>query len=255
MLLYQYTGVGMKHIKRTERNNDEIRQVTFERDYTKHAAGSVLASFGDTKVICTASVTEGVPRFLRDRNPRQGWLTAEYSMLPSATHTRSDREASKGKISGRTQEIQRLIGRSLRSCVDLTKIEDITINIDCDVIQADGGTRTTAISGAYVALVLAIQDLQYRKIIKSDPITEQIAAVSVGIVNGNIMLDLDYREDSSAETDMNVIMTSNDKFIEIQGTAEKQPFSSEELISILDSAKNGIRKIMKAQDKAIKTPA
>lgn len=237
---------------RKSRDNKEIRTIKFENNFTKHAAGSVLASFGDTKVICTASISEGTPRFLRDRFPKQGWLTAEYSMLPSATNTRVDREAARGKLSGRTQEIQRLIGRSLRQCIDLTLIEDITINIDCDVIQADGGTRTTAISGAYVALVKAMQSLQYKKVIKCDPITEQIAAVSVGLVNNEVLLDLDYKEDSNADTDLNIIMNGNLDFIEIQGTAEHKPFSHDKLLELIDAAKIGIKSILEEQQRIIR---
>lgn len=241
----------MTNITRKNRDNNQMREIKFEDGFTKHAAGSVLASFGDTKVICTASVVEGVPRFLRDKHPKQGWLTAEYSMLPSATNTRNDRESSRGKVSGRTQEIQRLIGRSIRQCIDLRMLPEITINIDCDVIQADGGTRTAAISGSYVALVKGIQALQYKKIINCDPIIEQVAAVSVGIINGKVLCDLDYAEDSSAETDMNVIMNSKGEYIEIQGTAEQKPFSQSHLSQLLDSAKIGIQEIIIAQNNII----
>jgi ribonuclease PH len=241
----------MTPINRRNRQENQIRKVTFISNYTKHAQGSVLASFGDTKVICTATVTEGVPRFLRDSQPKQGWLTAEYSMLPSATNTRNNREAARGKVSGRTQEIQRLIGRSLRSCLNLRLISDLTINIDCDVIQADGGTRTTAISGAYVALVQAMQHLQYEKIITTDPIISQIAAVSVGVVGGIPMLDLDYNEDSAADTDMNVVMNDKNQYIEIQGTAEKKPFSQKTLSEMLNLAKYGAEIIFHEQHQAI----
>lgn len=237
--------------QRPERLNNRIRPVCFVSHYTKHAPGSVLASMGDTQVLCTASIVEGTPRFLRDKNPRQGWLTAEYSMLPSATHRRHDREINRGKASGRTLEIQRLIGRSLRSCIDLTRLGEFTIHIDCDVLQADGGTRTTAISGGYVALVQAIQHLQYNKVITDDPITDQIAAVSVGIVDGTAILDLDYQEDSCAETDMNVVMNTNAAFIEIQGTAEQRPFSADQLSTLLALATQGTQAIFTHQRDAL----
>jgi ribonuclease PH len=237
--------------KRTQRPADHMRPLRFISNYTKHAPGSVLASTGDTKVLCTASITEGVPRFLRDKNPKQGWLTAEYSMLPSATHKRHDREINRGKASGRTLEIQRLIGRSLRSCIDLTRLGEFTIHIDCDVLQADGGTRTTAISGAYVALVQALQHLQYNKTITNDPITSQIAAVSVGIVGGTPVLDLDYQEDSRAETDMNIVMNTDGAFIEIQGTAEQQPFSADQLSALLALGAQGAQTIFQHQRHAL----
>lgn len=236
---------------RPNRQAHHMRPIEFISQYTKHAPGSVLACTGDTKVLCTASITEGIPRFLREKSPKQGWLTAEYSMLPSATHKRHDREVSRGKASGRTQEIQRLIGRSLRSCIDLTRLGEYTIHIDCDVLQADGGTRTTAISGAYVALVQAIQHLQYNKMIIDDPITSQIAAMSVGIINGTPVLDLDYQEDSRAETDMNIVMNTDGDFIEIQGTAEQQPFSSDQLHALLALAAQGAQTIFQHQRHAL----
>ncbi|MFW6238757.1 MAG: ribonuclease PH, partial [Halanaerobiales bacterium] len=209
------------------RKNDELRPVEIERDYTKYAEGSVLISTGDTKVICTASIEGGVPYFLQGKN--RGWLTAEYSLLPRSTHNRTIRAAAKGKISGRTREIQRLIGRSLRAVVDLEKIGERTIWVDCDVIQADGGTRTASITGAFVALVDGIKYMLDNKKISSSPLKGYMAATSVGVVDGELMLDLCYQEDSSAGVDMNVVMTEGGKIIEIQGTAEEEPFSREEM--------------------------
>jgi ribonuclease PH len=200
------------------RVNDALRQVRITRNFTKHAEGSVLVEFGDTRVICTASVEESVPPFLRGKGT--GWVTAEYSMLPRATHTRSSREAAKGKQSGRTLEIQRLIGRSLRAVTDLAALGERSVTIDCDVIQADGGTRTASITGAYVALHDALTTLRDRGLIAQLPIREAVAAVSVGIISGEARLDLDYLEDSSAEVDMNFVMTSSERFVEVQGTAE-----------------------------------
>ena len=224
------------------RKYNQLRNVTFIREFTHAAPGSVLVAFGNTKVLCTASVEKGVPRFLQDKN--QGWLTAEYGMLPSATHERCKREAARGKQTGRTIEIQRLIGRSLRAAVDLQALGEYTITIDCDVIQADGGTRTAAISGACVALTDAFNWMIEQKMIKKTPLKYNIAAVSVGIYQDTAVLDLDYLEDSSCETDMNVIMTECGQFIEIQGTAEGQPFSHDELQSLLGLAKSGIENII-----------
>lgn len=229
------------------RSPEQLREIRFTREFTKHAEGSILVEFGDTKVICTASVTEGVPRFLKGAN--KGWLTAEYSMLPRATHSRTDREAARGKQGGRTLEIQRLIGRSLRAAVDLKKLGEHTITIDCDVIQADGGTRTASITGACVAMIDAIRHLQRKKIILDDPLKHMVASVSVGIHQGQAVLDLDYAEDSRAETDMNVVMTEDGEFIEVQGTAEGQTFSMEELNSMLSLARDGIAQLI-AQQKA-----
>ncbi len=227
------------------RDLDTLRPIHIQRGYTKHAAGSVLISIGDTKVLCTASVSESVPRFLRDAN--QGWLTAEYSMLPSATHTRTNREAARGKQSGRTVEIQRLIGRSLRQCIDLSKLPGITITIDCDVLQADGGTRCAAITGGCVALHDAISHLLDKKKIKKSPWVQHIAAISVGMAHSFPVLDLDYELDSQAETDMNVVMSSNGDFVEIQGTAEKKPFSETELTAMLELAKKAAPVLFSAQ--------
>ena len=209
------------------RRPEQLRPVKITRDYTCHAEGSVLVEFGETKVICTASVESGVPRFLRGKG--QGWVTAEYGMLPRSTNSRMGREAARGKQGGRTQEIQRLIGRSLRAAVNLKKLGEHTINIDCDVIQADGGTRTASITGACVALVDAIRHLQRTKAINGDPLVSMIAAVSVGIYQDTAVLDLDYAEDSRAQTDMNVVMNDSGGFIEVQGTAEGAAFSQEEL--------------------------
>lgn len=233
------------------RSPEQLREIRFTREYTKHAEGSILVEFGDTKVICTASVVEGVPRFLK--GSRKGWLTAEYSMLPRATHSRTDREATRGKQGGRTLEIQRLIGRALRAAVDLKKLGENTITIDCDVIQADGGTRTASITGACVAMVDAIRHMQRKKIILDDPLLHMIASVSVGIHNGQAVLDLDYAEDSSAETDMNVVMSDEGKFIEVQGTAEGQTFSMDELNSMLDLASNGIASLVEKQKAALES--
>lgn len=234
----------------SNRNPDQLRPLDFICDFTQHAEGSVLVKHGNTQVLCTASVIDGVPRFLRDK--KQGWLTAEYGMLPRATHSRNDREAARGKQAGRTQEIQRLIGRSLRNCVDLTKLGDTTIIIDCDVIQADGGTRVAAINGGCVALVKAIQHLQYRKKLKHDPLKHLIGAVSVGIHQGQAVLDFDYAEDADADSDMNVVMTEQGEFIEIQGTAEQQAFNGEQLNAMLALAQQGIADIIERQKAALK---
>ena len=224
---------------------DALRKLRFARAYTRHAEGSVLVGFGDTRVLCTASVEDGVPPFLRGQG--QGWVTAEYGMLPRATHTRSAREAARGKQSGRTQEIQRLIGRSLRAVVDLKALGERTVTIDCDVLQADGGTRTAAITGGFVALADAVDVLLRRRSIAQNPLHGQVAAVSVGIYRGTAVLDLDYAEDSNAETDMNVVMNSGGGFIEVQGTAEGHAFRRHELDQLLDLATQGIARLHAAQ--------
>ena len=224
---------------------DQMREVSFERHFTRHAEGSVLVSFGDTRVLCTASVEEGVPGFLRGK--QQGWVTAEYGMLPRATHTRSSREAARGKQTGRTQEIQRLIGRALRAVVDLKALGERTITLDCDVLQADGGTRTASITGAFVALSDAVDALIKKRALQSSPLHGQVAAVSVGIYNGGPVLDLDYSEDSNAETDMNVVMNSGGGFIEVQGTAEGHAFRRNELDELLNLASKGIESLHAAQ--------
>jgi len=227
------------------RDQNELRTIQITRNYTKHAEGSVLVEFGDTKVICTASVEERVPRFLKGKN--QGWVTAEYGMLPRSTGSRMGREAARGKQGGRTMEIQRLIGRSLRAVVDMEALGERSITIDCDVIQADGGTRTASITGGYVALAEAIQHLQEKKLLNKSPLHGYIASVSVGIYDGKPVLDLDYAEDSSAETDMNVVMNEAGAFIEIQGTAEGHAFQMDELITMLDYAKHGITQLIEKQ--------
>lgn len=227
----------------------QMRTVSFTKDFTKHAEGSVLVAFGDTKVICTASVDNRQPRWIRDET--QGWVTAEYGMLPRSTHDRMGREAARGKQSGRTQEIQRLIGRSLRACIDLQKLGPRTITLDCDVIQADGGTRTASISGAFVAMQLAINELINNGTLDENPIHQNVAAISVGIFDGTPVLDLDYAEDSSAETDMNVVMDQAGRFIEIQGTAEGAPFSRDEMDALLALAEQGINEIIAAQNAVI----
>jgi len=224
---------------------EELRPVRITRGYTKHAEGSVLVEFGDTKVICTASVDEKVPPFLRDSG--QGWLTAEYGMLPRSTHTRTEREAARGRQSGRTQEIQRLIGRSLRAVMDLAKLGPRTIQIDCDVLQADGGTRTASITGAFVAASDAVEWLLAEQRIAESPVRDFVAAVSVGIYQGVPVLDLDYQEDSACDTDMNVVMTGSGGLVEIQGTAEGEPFSREQMDAMLDLAARGIRQLIEAQ--------
>lgn len=232
------------------RPSNAMRPISFTRDYTKHAEGSVLTQFGDTIVLCTASVDSNVPRFLKDS--KQGWLTAEYGMLPRSTNSRIDREAARGKQGGRTVEIQRLIGRSLRAAIDLNKLPGYTITIDCDVIQADGGTRTAAISGACVALIDALRTMQERKWILGDPLKHFVAAVSVGIFKDQPILDLDYSEDSKAQTDMNVVMTDAGSFIEIQGTAEGTAFQHDELQSLLSLAKQGVLEIVEKQKEALR---
>lgn len=230
------------------RGAGSLRNITITRDYIKHAEGSVLVEFGDTKVVCTASVEESVPPFMRGKGI--GWVTAEYSMLPRATHTRSAREAARGKIGGRTHEIQRLIGRSLRAVTDLTLLGERSILIDCDVLQADGGTRTASITGAYVALVDALQLLVERGALQSVPIKEAVASVSVGVVMGDILVDLNYVEDSAAEVDMNFVMTSSDRFVEIQGTAESEPFTVEQMDGMRMAAMTAIRQLFEIQKEA-----
>lgn len=234
------------------RQPDQLRDITLTRHYTKHAEGSVLVTFGDTKVICTASVDRSVPGFLRGKG--QGWITAEYGMLPRSTGGRMGREAARGKQGGRTVEIQRLIGRSLRSAVDMTALGEHSITIDCDVIQADGGTRTAAITGGCVALVDALNTMVRDGLIKRSPLKQMVGAVSVGVFEGVPVLDLDYPEDSSAETDMNVIMTDQGGFIEIQGTAEGAPFARSELDSMLALAKKGIDELFELQQQALLQP-
>lgn len=227
----------------------QLRDISITRSFTRHAEGSVLIAFGDTRVICTASVEQGVPRFLRGKG--RGWVTAEYGMLPRSTGSRMAREASQGKQGGRTVEIQRLIGRSLRAAVDLSRLGEYTITVDCDVIQADGGTRTAAITGACVALVDAINHLQRQKLITQDPLIQMVASVSVGVYQGVPVLDLDYLEDSAADTDMNVIMGEAGGFIEVQGTAEGAPFSRVELDGMLDLAAEGIGELIARQKTAL----
>jgi len=248
----QLQNLGIKSLRPSGRKEDQMREVRITRNFTMHAEGSVLVEFGDTKVICTASVERGVPRFLRGSG--QGWVTAEYGMLPRATGSRTGREAARGKQGGRTVEIQRLIGRSLRAAMDLNKLGENTITIDCDVIQADGGTRTASITGAYVALCDAVNFLKQDKngAMKGDPIKNQIAAISVGVFENTPVLDLDYAEDSKAETDMNVIMNSKGGFIEVQGTAEGEAYSREELNQMLELAEKGIQELFQKQREALK---
>lgn len=231
------------------RNPKALRPIGLERNFTKHAEGSVMVRFGDTHVLCTCSVEEKVPGFLKGQN--QGWLTAEYGMLPRSTHSRMDREAARGKQSGRTQEIQRLIGRALRAAVDLNKLGERTLKIDCDVIQADGGTRTAAITGAMVAVADAIGKLVASGALAESPIKQFVAAVSVGVVNGQVVLDLNYDEDSTCETDLNVVMTEKGGFVEVQGTAEGEAFSRDELNGMLDSAGSGIAELVRLQKAAL----
>jgi ribonuclease PH len=231
------------------REPDQLRPVDFTRQFTKHAEGSVLVSFGDTRVLCTASVEPGVPRFLKGQG--KGWLTAEYGMLPRSTHTRSGREAAQGKQGGRTVEIQRLIGRSLRAAVDLKRLGENTITLDCDVLQADGGTRTAAISGACVALVDAINVMLDKGQVKEDPLLALVGSVSVGVYQHEPVLDLDYAEDSVADTDMNVVMNQQGGFIEIQGSAEAEPFSREQSVTMLELAEKGIGEIIQKQQQIL----
>ncbi|WP_304163722.1 ribonuclease PH [Lonsdalea britannica] len=233
----------------TGRSAQQIRPLTLTRHYTKHAEGSVLVEFGDTKVLCNATVEEGVPRFLKGQG--KGWVTAEYGMLPRATHSRNAREAARGKQGGRTLEIQRLIARSLRAALDLKTLGEFTITLDCDVLQADGGTRTASITGACVALADALNAMVANGKLKKNPLKGMVAAVSVGIVNGEALCDLEYVEDSSAETDMNVVMTEDGRMIEVQGTAEGEPFSHDELLALLALARGGIETIIQAQKAAL----
>ncbi|MGB9081695.1 MAG: ribonuclease PH [Desulfuromonadaceae bacterium] len=231
------------------RSATALRSINITRGFTRHAEGSVLIEFGDTMVLCTASVEESVPPFMRGKGT--GWVTAEYAMLPRATHTRSQREAAKGKQTGRTLEIQRLIGRSLRAVTDLEKLGERSIYIDCDVIQADGGTRTASITGAYVALVDALATLKSRGIFAEIPLKEAVAAVSVGIVGGDALLDLNYLEDSSAEVDMNFVITSSGRFVEVQGTAEAEPFTSDQMDAMRDLALGGVQRLFAFQQEAL----
>jgi len=232
------------------RSPGQLRPVRIQRRYTKHAEGSVLVEFGDTRVLCTASVEERVPPFLKDSG--RGWVTAEYGMLPRATNTRTEREAARGKQSGRTQEIQRLIGRALRAVVDLRALGQRSVQIDCDVLQADGGTRTAAITGAFVALHDALSWLMQKKLISSIPIRDHVAAVSVGMVQGTALLDLDYREDSACGCDMNVVMTGGGNFVEVQGTAEGEPFARAELDALLGLATRGIAELIQRQKESLR---
>jgi len=236
-------------VRPSGRAADQLRAISFESGFTRHAEGSVLVRFGDTHVLCTASVEDSIPPFLRGKG--QGWVTAEYGMLPRSTHTRQAREAARGKQSGRTQEIQRLIGRSLRAIVDLKALGERTITLDCDVLQADGGTRTAAITGSYVALAQACMALQKRNALTRNALHGQIAAISVGVFNGAPVLDLDYAEDSQAETDMNVVMNSGGAFVEVQGTAEGHAFRRHELDALLDLATAGLAKIFALQSQAL----
>ena len=231
------------------RSANQLRDVKVTKNYIIHPHGSVLFQMGGTKVLCAASVENKVPPFLRDKG--QGWVTAEYSMLPSSTHTRTSREASKGKLSGRTQEIQRLIGRSLRSIVDLEKLGERTVWIDCDVIQADGGTRCASITGGFIALMLAIIKLKKDKLIKEIPVRDHVAAISVGIIGGKNCLDLDYSEDSEADVDLNVIKTGSGGFVEIQGTAEREPFTDKQMKAMLALADKGIKQLIAVQKRAV----
>ena len=234
---------------RKDRANNEMRPIKIQTNFTKYAEGSTLISFGNTIVLCNATVEERVPPFVKEKGLNHGWITAEYNMLPRSTHTRSGRE--RFKVSGRTQEIQRLIGRSLRSVVDLASLGPRTITIDCDVIQADGGTRTTAISGAYISLMLALRGLKARELISDIPVCGQVAAVSVGKCNDEYYLDLDYNEDSQAQVDMNVVMTDKGDFIEIQGSGEENPFSVTDLDRLVATAKQGIEKILQVQKESL----
>lgn len=232
----------------SNREANQLRPIQLTRNYTNHAEGAVLVEFGQTRVLCTASVIDGVPRFLKGKN--QGWITAEYGMLPRATHSRTEREASKGKQGGRTLEIQRLIGRSLRACIDLKSLGEVTLTIDCDVLQADGGTRTAAITGACVAMKDALNWMVAREKIRKMPVFNYIAAVSVGVYRGQAVLDLDYAEDVLAETDMNVVMNEEGHFIEIQGTAEDKSFNRNQLNDMLSLADSGIRQLIELQKNA-----
>jgi ribonuclease PH len=236
-------------IRPSLRSANQLRDITITRNYTKHAEGSVLVEFGDTKVLCNASVEKSVPRFLKGNG--KGWITAEYGMLPRSTNTRMDREAARGKQSGRSLEIQRLIGRSLRAAIDLTKLGEHTIKIDCDVIQADGGTRTASITGGCVAMMDAIKNMIANKMLSTNPAKQLIASVSVGIFKGHAVLDLDYDEDSNAETDMNIVMTESGGFIEVQGTGEDGDFSHDQLLEMLALGKSGIEELVAKQKQAL----
>ncbi len=231
------------------RKVDSLREIKITKDFNLYAEGSVLIEFGNTKVICTASVSEKVPPFMRGQG--KGWLTAEYSMIPRATGERNQRESAKGKLSGRTMEIQRLIGRALRTAVDLDKLGERTITIDCDVIQADGGTRTTSISGGFIALALAVKKLMKERVLSVNPIVSNVAAISVGIVRGTPMLDLMYTEDSAAEVDMNVVMNGKGEFVEVQGTGEEATYTRKELNELIDLAEVGIKEIIRLQNEVI----
>lgn len=240
----------MIHVVREDgRGIDNIREVKVTRNFTIHAEGSVLIEIGNTKVICTASVNEKVPPFLK--NQGKGWITAEYSMLPRATEDRNQRESVKGKLGGRTMEIQRLIGRALRACIDLEKLGERTVTVDCDVIQADGGTRTTSITGAYIALAIAMERLIKKGTLKENPLVSNIAAISVGIVDGVPMLDLKYTEDSAAQVDMNVVMNSKGEFVEIQGTGEEATYNRDQMNAMLDLAEKGIKELIEIQNREI----
>ncbi len=245
------TIVSQINSRPSQRANNQLRHIEIIRHYTKHAEGSVLVKFGDTHVLCTASVEEKVPGFLKGKN--QGWVTAEYGMLPRSTGSRMDREAAKGKQSGRTQEIQRLIGRSLRAVINLEKLGERSIHLDCDVIQADGGTRTASITGAYVALHDAVSTLLKCGKISQNPLKQGVAAISVGVYKGTPVLDLDYIEDSDCDTDMNVVMTADGGFVEIQGTAEGEPFNRSDMDSMLDLATSGIQELLAKQQQALST--
>lgn len=240
----------MTELKRpSQRSADQLRNITISRNYTKHAEGSVLVEFGDTKVLCNASVETSVPRFLKGTG--KGWITAEYGMLPRSTNSRMDREAARGKQSGRSLEIQRLIGRSLRAAIDLTQLGEHTIKVDCDVIQADGGTRTASITGGCVAMMDAINHMITNKMVSGNPAKQLIASVSVGIFNGHAVLDLDYDEDSNAETDMNIVMTESGGFIEVQGTGEDGDFSHGQLLEMLALGNSGIQELVAKQKQAL----
>jgi ribonuclease PH len=247
-LAFLFEAIAMQ-TRHSQRANNQLRSVEIIRHYTKHAEGSVMVKFGDTHVLCTASVEEKVPGFLKGKN--QGWVTAEYGMLPRSTGSRMDREAAKGKQSGRTQEIQRLIGRSLRAIIDLQKLGERSIHIDCDVIQADGGTRTASITGAYVALHDAVSTLLKSGKITDSPLKQGVAAISVGVYKGVAVLDLDYIEDSDCDTDMNVVMTADGGFVEIQGTAEGEPFKRAAMNAMLDLASSGIQELLAKQQLAL----
>lgn len=236
-------------IRNDNRTTDQLRAVEFDLDFTRYAEGSVLVSFGETRVLCNATVEERVPPFLRGEG--RGWVTAEYSMLPRATHSRSPRESIRGKVGGRTHEIQRLIGRSLRAVINLELLGERTIQIDCDVLQADGGTRTASISGAYVALVIALRKLQREGLLAEDPLRDSVSAISVGLVDGVPMLDLCYEEDSRADVDMNFVVTGSGKFVEVQGTAEAEPFSAEQLLQLQSLALSGCSRLVELQAMAL----